>query len=173
MLMNEGLDTGDILMQEEAVIDKDDTVETLGRRLSETGASLLIKTLEARERGTVRPFPQSGIPSYAPPLKKEHGRIDWTKTSREISSLVRGVYPWPGAYCYLNGERIKIIRAEFVEGHGIPSRIEKAREGEFLVGTGNGLLSIVTVQPEGKKPMSSGSFLLGRKIMEGTSFDGI
>ncbi|MEW6001149.1 MAG: methionyl-tRNA formyltransferase [Nitrospirota bacterium] len=171
MLMDEGLDTGDILLQEEVEIADTDNAETLGKRLAETGASLLIKTIEGLRDGTIKPIPQIGTPSYAPTFKKEDGKIDWSKTAREIFNFVRGMYPWPGVYCYLNMERIKITKVRVLEGFGKPGRIEKDREKEFIVGTGEGLISITELQPEGKRPMSAADFLHGRRIKEGTFFD--
>ncbi|MFZ6017218.1 MAG: methionyl-tRNA formyltransferase [Nitrospirota bacterium] len=171
MLMDEGLDTGDILLQEETEIAADDNAETLSKRLSEIGAFLLIKTIKGIKDGSIRPIPQVGTPSYAPPLKKEDGRVNWSKTALEIFNFVRGMYPWPGAYCYLNRERIKIISVKAIEGSGIPNRIEKAGEGELIVGTGEGLISIIELQPEGKKPMSTTAFLQGRHLKDGTFFD--
>jgi methionyl-tRNA formyltransferase len=101
MLMDEGLDTGDVLLQEELSISDDDNAETLGRRLAELGASLLLKTIRAIKQESLKPAPQTGIPTFAPPLKKEDGRIPWSATAEEISYFVRGMYPWPCAYCIL------------------------------------------------------------------------
>ncbi len=171
MLMDEGLDTGDILLQEETEITDDDNAETLSKRLSETGASLLMKTIKGIKDGSINPFPQSGTPSYARPLKKEAGMVDWSKTATEIYNFIRGMYPWPCAYCYLHKERIKIIKGKVLKGKGIPGRIEKADSGEFIIGTGEGLLSIIELQPEGKSVMSAKAFLQGRKVREGGFFD--
>jgi methionyl-tRNA formyltransferase len=170
MLMDEGLDTGNVLLQEETEIYNGDNSETLSKRLAEMGASVLIKTLRGIKDGTVKPAPQIGTSSYAPPLKKEDGKIKWDNTARGIFNFIRGMYPWPCAYCYLNKERIKIIRAEVLEGSGLPRRIEKTGD-KFIVGTGEGLISIIELQPEGKKIMSAKAFLQGRKIKEGIFFD--
>lgn len=172
MLMNQGLDTGDILLQEVVPIDVDDTAETLSGKLSEIGASLMLRTLQGIKNGTLKRVPQVGPPSYAPPLKKEDGRIRWTKSAISIANAVRGMYPWPGAYCYFDRERLTITRAKAVSGEGIPGRIEKARGEEFLVGTGEGLLAILEVHPEGKRRMSAGEFLRGRDLQEGMLLDG-
>jgi methionyl-tRNA formyltransferase len=171
MLMDEGLDTGDILLQEELDISPDDTADTLGKRLSETGASLLIKTMEKLKDGSLRPLPQAGTPSFAPLLKKEDGRINYRSAAEDIRNMVRGMYPWPCAYCYLNGERIKITRVSVLEGSGLPGRIEKAGD-ELIVGTSAGLLSIIELQPEGKRAMTARDFLGGRRLAEGAFFDG-
>ncbi len=171
MLMDEGLDTGDILLQEETEIIDEDSAETLSKRLSEMGASLLIKTIEGMKKGSLKPIPQRGTPSYAPPLKKEDGRINWLKSAQEIFNFVRGTYPWPCAYCYLNRERIKITKVKVLEGSGIPRRVEKTDEGQLVIGTGNGLISIIELQPEGKRQMSVTAFLQGRSIRKGAFFD--
>lgn len=170
MLMDEGLDTGNILLQEETEISSDDNAETLGNKLAEIGASLLIRTMKGIRSGYIKPIPQKGTPGYAPPLKKEDGRLNWSKTATEIFNFVRGMYPWPCAYCYLNKERIKITRVKMLEGSGIPRRVEKTGE-ELIVGTGEGLISIIELQPEGKIPMSAKAFLQGRRLKEGAFFD--
>ena len=170
MLMDEGLDTGDILLQEETDISPDDTADTLGKRLSETGASLLIKTIEHLKNGALQPVPQTGPPSYAPPLRKENGRINYSSAAEDIRNMVRGMFPWPCAYCYLNGERIKITRVSVLEGSGPAGRIEKAGD-ELIVGTGAGLLSIIELQPEGKRAMTARDFLAGRRLPAGAFFD--
>ena len=170
MHMDEGLDTGDILLQEETSIQEEDTAETLGRRLAELGASLLLRTLRGIKEGSLKRMPQAGTPTYAPPLKKADGLIPWSKTAVELSNMVRGMHPWPCAYCYLNHERIKITKVRATAGYGIPGKIEKTGD-ELMVGTGEGLLSILALQPEGKRLMSAKEFLSGRRLQEGTFFD--
>ncbi|MEW6107588.1 MAG: methionyl-tRNA formyltransferase [Nitrospirota bacterium] len=173
MLMDEGLDTGDILLQEETEIDDEDNAYTLGKKLSESGASLLIRTLRGLKDNSIEPLKQKGEPSYAPPLKKEDGRIDWSSKSREIFNLIRGTYPWPGAYCYLNNEKIIITKAGVIEhtGSTVPGRIERLFNEEMFVGTGEGIISILELRPEGKRSMSGGAFMNGRRLREGVSFD--
>lgn len=170
MMMDEGMDTGDILLQEEVEISEDDNAETLSKKLSELGASLLIKAIKKIEEGSIERLPQVGTPSYAPPLKKEDGLIDWSKPASEIFNFVRGMYPWPCAYCYLNKERIKIIKVKVIEGMGTPGRIERV-DRDFIVGTGRGLISIIELQPEGKRIMAAKDFLRGRRLKEGTFFN--
>jgi len=171
MLMDEGLDTGPILLQEETEIADEDNAETLSEKLSVIGVSLLLKTVKGLKDSSLKPLLQVGTPSYATPLRKENGRIDWSKGAAEIFNFVRGMYPWPCAYCYFGRERIKIISAKIVRGSGIPGRVEKVSKNELLVGTGEGLISIIELQPEGKKPMAASAFLHGRKIREGSYFD--
>ena len=171
MLMDEGLDTGNILLQQELPISNDDNAETLGRSLAELGASLLVKTIQAIKQGTVKPTPQAGSPTFAPPLRKEDGRIHWSGTAEEISSFVRGMYPWPCAYCILRQERIKIIRVKAVAGvSGKAGRIEET-SGDLIIGTGNGLISILELQAEGKRRMSARDFMQGRRLKAGDFFD--
>ncbi|OGW30476.1 MAG: methionyl-tRNA formyltransferase [Nitrospirae bacterium GWC2_42_7] len=175
MLMDEGLDTGDMLLKEETEIKDDDNALTLSLKLSETGASLLMKTLSGLKDNSIRPVPQTGEPSYAPPLKKEDGRIDWSLPAIEIFNLIRGIYPWPGAYCYLGKERINIIKARAIDNIEKPvsARIEKIAGEEIYVGTGRGILSVLEVKPDGKKKMSATAFMNGRRLKEGASFDAI
>ena len=173
MLMDEGLDTGDILLQNETDILDEDNGLTLGERLSDMGASLLADTLEGLKAGTVTPRPQAGEPSFAPPLKKDDGRIDWSLPSKRVFDLIRGTYPWPGAYCYLNGTRLVVLRAEVPdhEKTGAPGRIEAIGSEGVLVSTGRGILSIMEVKPEGKNSMPAASFMHGRRLKEGVFFD--
>lgn len=171
MLMDEGVDTGEILLQKEIKIETDDTSETLGRRLSELGAGLLLETIDRIASNSIVPRPQIGEPSYAPVIKKGDGKIDWSKSAVELFNFVRGMYPWPVAYCHLNGERIKLIKVKPADGEGKPGMVERARKDELLIGTGNGLLLIKELQPEGKKVMTVSAFLQGRNIKEGIYID--
>lgn len=167
MRMDKGMDTGDILLLAEVEIMPDDTAETLSERLSVLGAQTLIRTLQGIRAGEVRPVPQSGETSYAPPLKKEDGRIDWNRSATDLFHFIRGMYPWPAAFCSFNGERIKVVKARFLEGVAAPGLIVKASGGELVVGTGKGLLSLLELQPEGKKSMPAAAFIAGRRIREG------
>jgi len=166
MVMDEGLDTGDILLQKEIEIKEDDDAISLSKKLSEAGSRLLLETLSGIRESRIRPVKQEGEPSYAPPLKKEDGLINWHKTAEEIRNLIRGTIPWPCAYTLLNGERLIITKASVVEGSGEPGIIEKA-EKKFIVGTGKGLLEILEVKPEGKRAMDAPSFLRGRRLKKG------
>jgi methionyl-tRNA formyltransferase len=173
MLMDEGLDTGDMLLTEEVIIDEEDNAYTLSRILSIIGASLLVKTLEGLQNKTIKPVPQSGEAIYAPPLKKEDGRINWSASAREISNLIRGTFPWPGAFCYLNGEKLHIIKAkaEHDSIKGPVGRIAKISGSDIRVSTGAGTLAIAEVKPEGKKIMPAAAFVNGRHLKEGAAFE--
>ena len=173
MFMDEGMDTGDILLKEEVEISDEDNAFTLGHRMSLVGASLLIKTLKGLKDKSIRPVQQSGKATYAPPLKKENGRINWSSSAREIFNLIRGTNPWPGAYCYLNGEKINIIKAKPIphDNKGSVGRIDRTSGSDILVSTGEGTLSVSEVKPEGKKIMPASAFMRGRRLKEGVSFD--
>ena len=173
MRMDEGLDTGDILLQNETGILDEDNGLTLSKRLAEMGASLLTETLECLKEGTVNPRPQAGEPSFAPPLKKDDGKIDWSLPARRVFDLVRGTYPWPGAYGYLKGTRLVVLRAKVLdhEKTGMPGRIEVIGPEGVLVSTGRGILSIMEVKPEGRNSMPAASFMHGRRLKEGAFFD--
>lgn len=167
MLMDEGLDTGPVLLKREMAIMENDTAGTLGCRLAEEGAVLLKETITGIRRGIVQPLPQRGTPSFAPPLKKTDGRIDWSRTAPEISCFVRGMQPWPGAYCSSDNETVKIMKAEAVTGSGMPGIVARLNHKELCIGTGSGLLSVLELQPAGKRPMPVSAFLQGRRLREG------
>jgi methionyl-tRNA formyltransferase len=167
MRMDAGLDTGAILLQQEEDISRDDTAGSLSIRLASLGASLLIRTLKGIRDGSLKPRVQSGEASYAPPLRKEDGLISWSRSAIEIRNFVRAMLPWPVAYCMLEGERLAILKTEVREGSGLPGTVIRANKGELLLGTGHGLVSLLELQPSGKRPMAASAFLQGRKLAEG------
>ena len=167
MVMTEGLDEGDILLQERHEILEDDTAESLALRLSEAGGALLVRTLKGLREGSIKPVPQGRQTSYVPMLRKDDGRVDWSKPAREIYNFVRGMYPWPGAFTYMEGARVKILKAKAVAGGGARGRVLKVGRESFYVGTGDGVIEVLELQPVGKKPMSAKAFLQGRKLREG------
>jgi|Deesub1362B_J571_1020462.scaffolds.fasta_scaffold00011_125 methionyl-tRNA formyltransferase len=162
MLMDEGLDTGDILLQKRIEIKENDNTLTLSERLSKEGAILMVDTLRGLRDGSITPVPQKGPSSYAPPLKKSDGVIHWHMPAVEINNRIRGLYPWPCAYTFVDGKMLKIIKAKVLEGSGEPSVVVKRDKSELVVGTGKGLLSLLLVQPEGKKVMDIKAYLQGR-----------
>ncbi|WP_141266254.1 methionyl-tRNA formyltransferase [Thermodesulfovibrio sp. Kuro-1] len=166
MIIDEGLDTGPILLQKEISINDEDNAETLSEKLSVIGAELIIETIDKMRKGIITPKPQTGEITYAPQLKKDDGKINWNNSARKIFNLVRGTYPWPCAYSFLKDERVKIIKTEVLEGNAAPGLIIKAKN-ELIVGTQEGLLRILLIQPEGKKIMTAKEFISGRKINEG------
>jgi methionyl-tRNA formyltransferase len=170
MLMDEGMDTGAVLLQEAVEINKDDTCGSLSERLSRVGADTLIRTLTLLERGAIKPRPQVGDTSDAPLLKKADGIIDWSLSAVRLCCFIRGMNPWPGAYSFLDGERIKILKAVSLDGTGEAGVIQKVARKDIIVGTGNGLLSILELQISGKPVMTVNAFLQGRRLKEGMSF---
>jgi len=170
MIITKELDTGDVLLSEEVPIRDDDTTETLSKRLSIIGAPLLVKTISGMLDGSVLPKPQVGEPSYAPQIKKQDGKIHWDMPSRALFNFIRGMQPWPGAFTEIEKETITILRAEPIEGIGSPGRIEKIEKDSIVVGTGDGLIRILTLKPAHRRAMTAGEFIRGRKIKEGMSF---
>jgi len=170
MLMDEGMDTGDILLIEETEIEAADTSETLSLRLSELGASLLIKTISELKNGNLKPIKQNDSESsLAPMLKKEHGNIDWTKTAIEIRDQIRGLLPWPCAFTHLNGKMLKIFDAAISDESGDPGQVIQSDKKVLRISCKEGSLDLLQVQLEGNKKMDIKSFLAGRKIEEGAS----
>lgn len=173
MLMDEGMDTGDILLQEEIPIEEADTAETLQQRLALLGAQLLMETLEKMKAGNIHPIPQDhSKATYAPPLKKEDGRIDWRKEAKEIDLQVRAFDPWPGAFTELDGRLLKVYRGEVRKGKpaGKAGTVVWAGSDFIEVETGNDSFLIKEVQLEGKRRMSVRDFLSGHSISVGKVF---
>ena len=174
MLMNEGLDTGDILLQEEVVLAEDETGGSLFDKLSDVGAKLLIRTLEGLREGTVTPAaqPEQSTTAYAAMLKKDMGMIDWTQPAVKIERLIRGLNPWPSAYTVMDSKTLKIWRSSVCEdkdpavsGPGVIVSVDK---NGFSVQTGEGVLRILEVQLEGKKRMDTEAFLRGYRVEAGS-----
>jgi len=173
MQMDEGMDTGAILMQEGLPIGPGDTTGTLTEKLSALGAKLITKALPLVQSGLLKPIIQDGSKAtLAPLLKKEDGLIDWTLPAADIHNRVRGFSPWPGAYTFLGGGMIKILETEALPGEGEPSRPYQGPDNTLEVGTGKGRLRIVLLQPAGKKPMRAADFLRGHRGIEGKKFSG-
>ncbi|MBI5057882.1 MAG: methionyl-tRNA formyltransferase [Nitrospirae bacterium] len=170
MLMDEGMDTGPVLLQEETEISHEDTAEDLSHKLSKIGAGLIVRTLIEVENASITPQPQTGEAIYAPLLKKTDGAVNWTKTAAEVCNFIRGMNPWPGAYGFLEGERIRILKAAPLDESGGPGEIFKASKDELIAGAGKGSVSILEIQPPGKPAMEIRAFLQGRKIKEGMRF---
>lgn len=170
MLMDEGMDTGPVLMQEETEIAPHDTAGSLSERLSKIGADVLTRTLDGIQLGSIKPVPQKKGASYAPLLRKTDGLISWSKSAIDLCNFIRGMNPWPGAYGFLDSERVVFIKTGVREGNAEKGVIAKVTKDELLVGTGEGLLSIFMIQPSGKKCMDIRAFLQGRDLNEGMQF---
>lgn len=172
MLMDKGLDTGDILLQEELEIRPDETGGTLFDRLSVLGASLLVKTLDGLAKGEITPVPQAGESTYAGMFNKSMGRIDWTRDAAAIERQIRAMDPWPSAFTHLDGKMIKVWKAEVVKddmttNEAAPGTI-LGLEGGILVACGTGRLNILELQPEGRRRMDFAAYLRGYPLARGT-----
>ncbi|HJD03528.1 MAG TPA: methionyl-tRNA formyltransferase [Candidatus Mediterraneibacter caccogallinarum] len=183
MQMDEGLDTGDMIMKTEVPIAADETGESLHDKLAAAGAALCVKTLKALEDGTAVHEKQGESPTaYAKMLTKELGNIDWTQPAVKIERLIRGLNSWPGTYSHWNGKVMKIWRAEAHtaeegakyaqdtaggEEPAQPGTVLSVGKNDFTVQTGDGVLRILEVQMPGKKRMETGAFLRGNTIEPG------
>ena len=170
MIMDKGMDTGDILLIRETSIEKDDDAKSLHDKLAKQGGILVLETLALLEKNNLLPIPQdSNLASYAPKLKKEESLIDWEIPANNILNKVRGLTPWPGTYTLFNGKRLCILKSEVIKG--APSDrsgyIERITDSGIEVGTGEKRLKITKLKPEGKKAMPVKSFLSGYKINPG------
>jgi len=173
MLMDEGVDTGDILMTKVYKLSKKETGGSLFEQLSHIGAELLIDTLKGLEAGSIKPVKQDDTKSsYVKMLSKSMGQIDFTKTAVEIERLIRGLNPWPSAYTYLHGKMLKIWDAEVIkcleaaEENVSAGTVITAKERLF-VKCGDGFLDLKEVQLEGKKRMKIEAFLRGNAVENG------
>lgn len=165
MHMDVGLDTGDMILKKEVEIGKEETAGELYDRLAILGADLLSETLKLIEEGKAPRVPQPIEYTYAPMLTKETGKIDWSKKSEEIDSLVRGVSPWPGAFTEFNGKKFKVHKVKITDGKGEPGSIIKADSKEgFIVATSDSAIELVEIQPENKKRMLAKDYLRGNLI---------
>lgn len=175
MKMDAGVDTGDMIKKETVVLAEDETGGSLFDKLSAAGAGLLIQTLDAVSDGTAQYVkqPEQSPTPYAAMLTKADGRIDWAKSAREIECLIRGLNPWPSAYTMYRGKTLKIWAASVEEGSGSePGRAVSVSKTELKIQTGDGLLVIRELQPEGKKRMSCDAFLRGYPVEPGELFGG-
>ena len=177
MQMDEGLDTGDMIMKEEVPIVEDETGESLHDKLAAAGAALCVETLKALEDKSAVFEKQGESPTaYAKMLTKEMGNIDWSQSAVQIERLVRGLNSWPSAYTRWNGKVMKIWRAkaepgpagENTAGNGQPGTVTEVRKDSFAVQTGVGVLRVYEVQIPGKKRMETSAFLRGYTMEPGT-----
>jgi methionyl-tRNA formyltransferase len=168
MQMAKGLDTGDILLSETTDILPTDTAETLSRRLSQLGAQMWPRALGAIERDALTPSPQSGEPTYAHKIDKSEARLDWSLPARNLEALIRGLSPFPGAWCEINGRRVKVHLAKVVEGQGDPGKV---LDNQLTIACGENALQLLLVQPAGKSRMTVEDFLRGANVRSGTKLD--
>lgn len=168
MLMDKGLDTGDMLLKDEVPIEKDTSSGDLYNVLSKRGAALLIETLKGLEKGLIVPIKQNDEEaSYASLLNKRVSQIDWSMRAKDIANRIRGFNPWPLAHTTYDGETLKIFSAEVLESHafeGEVGEIVSVTSDEVYVLTGEGILKIKEIQMGSQKRMPVAAYLLGRSI---------
>jgi len=170
MLIDKGLDTGDMLMTAREPIGSSDTAGSLHDRLAQRGADLLVQTLEAFADGTIRRTPQEhSAATYAPLLKKADGLIDWKKPAARIEPFIRGMSPWPGAFTFWKNTRLKIYRSEIgaAADNALPGTVLDGRPGHLTVATGDGALSILELQSASGSRLPVSEFLRGFRISPG------
>jgi len=174
MRIDEGLDTGDILLQEEVAIAPDDASLTLAPRLAEVGARLMVETLRQLDAGTLAPRPQDHTrATLAPLLKKEDGRLDFSWRAAEIHNRVRGFQPWPGVYTTFRGKNLALWATQPVTGNRVPAGELRVEDDHLLLGCGqNTTLEIIELQPEGKKRMLARDFVHGYRPRDGEHLGG-
>jgi methionyl-tRNA formyltransferase len=167
MRINEGLDTGDILLQQELAIANDDTSESLSPKLAAIGAGLMIETLHGLKAGTIHPRQQDDeLATLAPILKKEDGRIDFSRSAQEIHNRFRGFQPWPGAFTTFRGKGLNITAMK-TASEDIPEGQLLVKSNRLFAGCGNNsAIELLEIQPEGKKRMPAGDFVRGYRPHE-------
>jgi methionyl-tRNA formyltransferase len=178
MLMEEGLDSGPILLQEVTEIGPDETAGGLSRRLAEMGGDLMLRTLEGLERGDLEPRPQpsAGV-TYAPRLTRDSGRVDWSLSAREIADRLRAYTPWPGLTAELRREPVKIVAAEPLSGEdrgsgeAAPGIVLGLGGGRLAVACGGGtVLGLAELQRPGKRALAAADFVNGERLRAGEVF---
>ena len=169
MYMDEGLDTGEILLQRSVEILPNDTGESLHDRLAQVAPEALLESLRLLASGNAPRIPQDNArATYAPKLKREHGLIDWSESAEAIERRIRAYNPWPGAFMKLDRQNLKIFSASVVDLTGQPGEVLRSDE-DLIVATGKGALSLAEVQLEGKRRMSAAEFLRGHAALLGAA----
>lgn len=170
MMMDIGMDTGDILEKAEVEILEDETADQLFERLSYVSADLMLSTLSKLEENKIIPIKQDeNLATYAPIIRKEMAHLDFSKTATELCRMVRGYYSWPCAFCFVNGKRLKVLSAKECAGKNCePGKVIES-DSKLVVSCGdNTAIEFLTVQLEGKAAMQSSQMLCGYKIPVGT-----
>ena len=172
MQMDEGIDTGDILMSERVKLAPDETTQSLIDKLTDIGCDLIMDVLADAAKGSLTPVKQDDEKSsYAKILSKEMGRVDFTQSAVQTERKIRALSEWPGVYCSHAGKKVKFYKAEVVPENSAyrPGVVSEVTKKSFLIQTGDGQLRIRSLQPEGKKIMDAASFLNGNPLVTGES----
>lgn len=173
MLMDQGVDTGDMLFQAKTAIRADDTAQSLHDRLADIGADLLIQTLDALSTESLTPIPQDDAQAtFAPMLSKKDGEIDWRQNAETIVNRIQAMTPWPGAFTFYQEQRLNIYAAKAVSQstESLPGTVIPAFDDELKVATGSGVLVIEKLQRSSGKRLEIADFLRGYPISPGTVF---
>jgi methionyl-tRNA formyltransferase len=176
MLIDEGLDTGPVLLQRATPIGPDETAADLEPRLARLGAEVLIETVRGLGEGTLQATPQDhDEATLAPLLKKEDGRLDWSRPAGELHCRIRGFHPWPGTFTALEGRMLKVLQARPIEavggGEAAPGTLVDVGPPGLVVACGGGTRLLVTdVQPESRRPMPAPAFAAGARLAPGQLF---
>ncbi|MCV6597422.1 MAG: methionyl-tRNA formyltransferase [Mangrovicoccus sp.] len=164
MQMEAGLDSGPVLLREALPIGAEDTAADLHDRLSEQGARLVVVALAQFDNLSPDPQPEMGV-TYAEKIDKSEARVDWTRPAVEIDRLIRGIAPFPGAWCEINGARVKLLGSRLAEGSGVPG----THLGGLRIACGEGAVQITRAQRPGGKPLAAEDFLRGYEMPESLS----
>ena len=172
MYMDEGLDTGDILLAQKLAIGSDETTGQLHDRLADLAAPCLLEALELLEQGNTPRIPQdNALASYAPKLKKNDGLLDWHQPAEALATRIRAMSPWPGAYTHLNGQTLKIHAAKTDPASGPTREILASEPSVLRVACGSGSLVLESLQLQGRKRLPAAEFLRGHPLPPGTRLD--
>jgi len=175
MFMDVGMDTGDMILHTETPITPDETSGELHDRLKLLGADLLAETLKLASIGELPRIKQdNSAATYAPPLRRETERIDWHKPAQMVHNLVRGLNPWPGAFCFHRGKIMKIWRTQIGTDRmpdGLPGQVVAVDSDSVIVATGTGSIELKEIQPEGKRSMTCDEFTRGNGLHVGEILD--
>lgn len=166
MRIDAGLDTGDMLLKWETAIGPDETAPEISPRLAEAGAKILVETLDGLAKGTISPVPQDGThATWAPILKKDDGRIDWTLPAKTIHNLIRGLQPWPGAHTMFRGQSLHLWRSRLAADKRNLAPGALIQDGGVFAVAGDGVcLELLELQLEGRKRMPAGVFANGHRL---------
>ena len=166
MAMEEGLDTGPVLLRRTTPIGPQDTTGDLHDRLAAMGAEAIVEALAHLPDLTPQPQPETGV-TYADKIDKAEARIDWTRPAQQVDRQIRALSPFPGAWCETPGGRLKLLRSTLAEGAGAPGAVLEAGRGRLVVACGDGAVEITQAQRAGKRPMEASELLLGLPLAPG------